>query len=362
MNTYRLALIGFGNVGQGFAQVIQERGTMLEQRFGIGLQVVAVSDVLKGSVYDPAGLDPGILLDAIRFTGTLNTVSAPAHDWNALRTIEESNANVIIELSPTDLASAEPARTHLRRALELSKHVITTNKGPIALHYTELKALADAHGVDIGVEGTVMSGTPAIHFGQELLAAAGIRRIQGIVNGTANYILTRMASGATYAAALEEAQEHGYAETTPIGDVEGHDAAAKMVILANLLMDTPLSLLEVKRTGITLLTPEDIRRAQSEGNVWKLIGRVEHRNGRVTASVHPTCLPGSHPLASVSGALNALTFTTDLLGDVTISGPGAGRLETGYALLCDLLAIYQKQNQGRKRPDCSPILRAGGQR
>ena len=181
----------------------------------------------------------------------------------------------MIELSYTDLKTGEPAITHLRRALELGKHVVTTNKGPIALKYPELKALAEKNHVEIGAEGTVMSGTPSLRMAQELLAAARIRKIQGIVNGTTNYILTQMEAGATYADALKDAQAKGYAEADPTGDVEGFDAAGKVVIMANLLMGQALTLADVDRKGITQLTPDDIAAAKAAGERWKLIGRVE---------------------------------------------------------------------------------------
>lgn len=343
MKTYRLALIGFGNVGQGFAQILRDRGDALAQQFGVLLQIVAVSDLLKGSLYDPDGLDPAVLLDAVKTSGKLDAVPAPYHGWDALRTIADSNADAVVELSYTDLKTGEPAISHLRKAIESGKHVVTTNKGPIALRYPELKALANAHGVEIGVEGTVMSGTPSLRLGSELLSAAGITCIQGIINGTTNYILTQMESGATYADALAEAQAKGYAEADPTGDVEGYDAAGKVVILANLLMGQSLSMADVDRTGITRLTPQDISAAKNAGERWKLIGKVERQDGKVRASVRPTRLPVTHPLASVGGATNAITFTTDLLGDVTLVGPGAGRLETGYALIGDLLALYRKE-------------------
>jgi homoserine dehydrogenase len=343
MKTYRLALIGFGNVGQGFTQILQERGEDLAQRYGARFQIVAVTDLLKGSVHDPNGFSPTALLDSIRATGKLDTVPASHRGWDAQQTILNSNADAIVELSYTDLQTGEPALTHLRLALENGKHVVTTNKGPIALRYPELKKLADAHNAEIGAEGTVMSGTPSLRLGQELLAAAGITRIQGIINGTTNYILTQMESGLPYAAALEQAQSLGYAEADPTGDVEGHDAAGKAVILANLLMGASLTMKDVERCGITKLTSQDIASAKADGQRWKLIGCVERKNGRVTAGVAPTRLSLNHPLASVGGATNALTFTTDLLGEVTLIGPGAGRLETGYALVCDLLAIHRKQ-------------------
>jgi len=341
MKTYRLALIGFGNVGQGLAEILRDRGAELAQTVGAEFVITAVSDLLKGSVYDPQGLDAGELLTAVGRDGTLGSVVTPGSGWDALETIAQSNADVVVELSYTDLATGQPALDHIRAALAGGKHVITTNKGPIALAYPELADLAAQNGVCLGVEGTVMSGTPALRLGQELLAGAGVRRIQGILNGTTNYILTQMEGGATYAAALAEAQARGYAEADPTGDVEGVDAAGKVVILANLLMGEALTMADVRRTGISGLTAEDVAEAAAAGERWKLIGSVERENGRVQAGVQPVRLPVSHPLAGVSGATNAITYSTDLLGDVTLVGPGAGRMETGYALISDLLAIHR---------------------
>lgn len=345
MQTYRLAIIGFGNVGQGFTQILRDKGADLAQQSGARFQIVAVSDLLKGSVHDPKGIDPAALLDSIAATAKLDRVTAPDRAWQALETIERSQADIVIELSYTDLKTGEPAITHLRRALELGRHVVTTNKGPIALKYPELKALAEKHGVEIGAEGTVMSGTPSLRLAQELLSAAHIRKIQGIVNGTTNYILTQMEAGVPYADALQDAQVKGYAEADPTGDVEGFDAAGKVVIMANLLMGQALTLADVDRQGITQLTPADMAEAKAASERWKLIGRVETIGEQLTASVKPTRLPSTHPLASVSGATNAITFSTDLLGDVTLVGPGAGRIETGYAIVGDLLAIHRKHQK-----------------
>ncbi len=189
-----------------------------------------------------------------------------------------------------------------------------------------------------------MSGTPALRMGQELLVGAGVRKVQGILNGTTNYILTQMEAEASYEEALQDAQEKGYAEADPSGDVEGHDAAGKVVIIANLLMGLPLTMADVECEGITGLTPDDIADARAALERWKLIGSVEKtESGGYEASVKPVRLPLTHPLASVGGATNAITYTTDLLGDVTLVGPGAGRIETGYALLGDLLAIHRKR-------------------
>jgi homoserine dehydrogenase len=342
MQTVRVALIGFGNVGQGFAQILRDHDEQLARQYDIQITIVAISDIHKGSLYNASGLDPTALLKAVASTDRLDSVSAPRHGWDALRTISDTTADTILELSYTDLKTGEPAYTHLRHAITAGKNVVTSNKGPVALHYPELKALADANHVQIGIEGTVMSGTPSLRLGSEFLSAAGITSIQGIINGTTNYILTQMESGASYASALAEAQAAGYAEADPTGDVEGYDAAGKTVILANLLMGGSLSISDIDRTGITQLTPQDIADALASGERWKLISKVECTNGKITGSVRPTRLSISHPLASVSGATNAITFTTLLLGDVTLIGPGAGRLETGYALLTDLLAMHRK--------------------
>ena len=313
---------------------------MLEQ-FGVRFRIVGVSDNLKGSIHDPAGFEPGDLLDAVRLSGNLGGVDAPDRGWDGAEMAARSSADVVVELSYTDLETGEPATSHIRAALESGKHVVTTNKGPVALHYAELAEMARERGLEIGVEGTVMSGTPAVLNGMNLLRAAGIKRVQGILNGTCNYILTRMEEGSTYEDALQEAQDNGYAEADPTGDVEGFDAAGKVVILANLLMGVPIGMDDVDRTGISGLTPADISAAQDAGERWKLIGTLEPADGGVTASVRPERMSLAHPLASVGGATNAITYSTELLGDVTLVGPGAGRLETGYSVLVDLLEIHR---------------------
>jgi homoserine dehydrogenase len=339
MSGHRLLLIGFGNVGQGLAQILRDRGNELASRFNCPLKIVAVSDLLKGNVSNPDGLDPAALLAAIKAHGDLRHLAGAKPEWDALKAIQESDADTVVELSYTDLKTGEPAFTHLCAALSRGKHVITTNKGPVALHYAELMELAQKHGATVGVEGTVMSGTPSLRLGREMLAAAGIKRIQGILNGTTNYILTRMEQGATYPAALAEAQAEGYAEADPTGDVEGFDAAAKVVILAHLMFNANLSMRDVRRTGITGLTVDDIAQARANRERWKMIGSLERVNGKLVASVAPVRLSVDHPLAGVGGATNAITYSTELLGDVTLIGPGAGRIQTGYAIIGDLLAL-----------------------
>ena len=341
MKESRLMIVGLGNVGQALLQIIRDDADFLGTRFGVRFKVVAVNDMRLGSLYDPNGLSLQALLEGTN-AGELASVQAAQKGWSVETMLEQADADTLVEASFTDLQTGEPATSYIRKALSLGKHVVTTNKGPIALHFHELEALAQEHGVSIGFEGTVMSGTPAMALGINLLAAAGIQKIQGILNGTTNFILSQMETGKGYEDALAEAQALGYAEADPTGDVEGFDAAGKVVILSNLVMGAKISMQDVDRKGITQLTSQDIQNAKEDGRRWKLIGAVENVEGQIKASVQPTALPVEHPLANVGGATNAITYTTRLLGDVTLIGAGAGRLETGYALINDLLAIHGK--------------------
>ncbi len=333
--TYRLAMIGFGSVGQGFVQILQRRSDWLEEHYGVALRLVGVG-TRSWCSYDPAGLAPGALLDAAQ----AGRDRLPARrDWSPSDLVERAEADVLVEVSSTDLSTGEPATGHIRAAFARGMHVVTANKGPIALHGRALLAEAAAAGRTLGYEGTVMSGTPALRLGWSALAGCELRAVRGIVNGTTNYILSQMDGGAPYAEALAEAQRLGYAETDPTGDVEGHDAAGKAVILANMLLGGDLRIEDVVCQGITRLAPEDVAAAHAAGERWKLLAHVAREEGRVVASVRPVRLPLAHPLASVGGATNALTFDTDLLGEVTLIGPGAGGVATGFALLSDILAL-----------------------
>ena len=336
---YRLALIGFGSAGQGLAQILRDHSAALMHRYGVDLRIVAICTQRRGSLYDPQGLDPAALLAAIAHDGHLRSVEGQ-RDWSPLDMIDQATADVLIELSPTNLSTGEPATSHMRAALGRGMHTITANKGPIALHLPELRRLAADARLYLGYEGTVMSGTPALRLGWSDLAGCEVRELRGIVNGTTNYILTQMEGGMSYADALAEAQRLGYAEADPTGDVEGYDAAAKAVILANVVMDARLSLADIERAGITTLTRDTIEAARASGERWKLIARVWRAGAQVHASVQPTRLPISHPLASADGATNALTYTTDLLGEVTLIGPGAGGVATGFAVISDVLALH----------------------
>lgn len=338
-----LLLIGFGTVGQGLAELLLEKTAVLSRDFGADFRVVGIVDMLKGSVYDPKGIDLRLSLDLARSGRPLSGRT----DEDALSMIRKARADVMLEATYTDIRTAEPATSHIRAALERGMHVVTTNKGPLALHFRELETLARNMKREFLFEGTVMSGTPLLNLIRETLAGAGIREIKGILNGTTNYILTRMEEGASFEAALKKAQELGYAEAVPDADVLGWDALAKVTILANAVFGADKKPFDSPCEGITNISAADIAGARGAGKRFKLIGRVWREGDEVRAEVSPSQIEISHPLAGVMGVTNAVTIATDTIGEITIVGPGAGRRETGYSMLADLLHIGRRDSSRR---------------
>lgn len=340
---FKLAFIGFGVVGQGLAEILCEKRDLLKEKYEFEFEIVAISDMDLGSVYDPDGLDLGKVLDMIKRERSLSEYPEAETGWDSIRTIKETNADTIIEVTFTDMESGGPALEHVREALNEGKNVVSTNKGPVAQEVKELEKLAEENDAYYKFEGTVLSGTPALNLAMKNLAGCEIKEIKGIVNGTTNYILTKMEEGMGYEEALQKAQDLGYAEADPSGDVEGVDAQGKTLILSNTVMGGDMDLRDIEREGITDLTLKDIKKAKEDGYRWKLIAHSKKEKGDVKAKVSPEKLPLDHPLAGVMGPTNAVTFFTDHLGDVTIIGPGAGKEETGYSLLVDLLAINEEE-------------------
>jgi homoserine dehydrogenase len=298
--TFRIGLLGRGTVGGAFAQLLAERADHVAHITGLRPEI---SGVLR------------------RSEGDFEQILA--------------GSELIVEL----MGGLEPARDHVLRAMAAGKHVVTANKQLLAEHGEELWATAREHGVQLRFEAAVGGVVPVIRVLQESLAAAHVERLHGIVNGTTNFILTRMAeTGATYADALAEAQELGYAEADPTDDVTGKDAAAKMAILARLAFDTPVALHQIPYEGIEHLTADDMEYARELGLGLKLIGTAERVDGGLSVRVHPAFLYGAHPLASINGSFNAVTIESDAITEITLSGPGAGGPQTASAVLGDVIS------------------------
>ena len=337
---YKIAFIGFGTVARGLAEILVEKVEFLKRNYDFDFKVVAISDPLVGEVHNPAGIS---LKEALSLWKDGRKLGEELGEtgWNSLRVVRESEADIILEATPTNLDTGEPGITHIREALKAGKHVATTNKGPIALFYRELIELSKEKNVLLRFEGTVLSGTPTLNLALYDLPGVDIVEIRGIVNGTTNFILTEMEKGKTYEEALKEAQRLGYAEAEPDADVEGYDALAKIVILSNVLLGADLSPEDVERKGITKLTLDDMERAKREGKRWKLIAKAKKEGNRVVAGVSPQLIGKEDFLYHIMGVINAVQFKTDVLREVTIVGPGAGGKEAGYALLTDMLDIHR---------------------
>jgi homoserine dehydrogenase len=253
---------------------------------------------------------------------------------SALDVIESVEAEVVVEVTPVNIKDAEPALSHITKAFKTGKHVVTTNKGPLALAMPALTELADYNNVYLRFSGTVGGGTPMLDFAKRCLAGDKITAIKGILNGTTNYILTEMSQNrVTFQEALENAQKLGYAEREPSMDIDGFDTACKVVILANWILNKKITLKDVNRTGIRNVSLKALDEAAKKGNTIKLIGSIDDG-----VTVKPTEIPKNDPLC-VSGVLNAVTFFTEFAGEQTLVGRGAGGMETASAVLRDLLDI-----------------------
>ena len=341
---FKLAFIGYGTVGQGLTEILLEKKRMLEEKYDFSFSVVAISDLFKGSVYDETGLNMKKVLEIVKSNKKLDEYPSGIKGLDSISTIKDTVADTIIEVTFTDVKTGEPALTHIKAALQVGKNVVSTNKGPVVKQVADLLDLAEKNNASYGFEGVVISGTPVINLVKYTLAGNKINSFKGILNGTTNFILTKMEEGMSYDDALKKAQKLGYAEADPSGDVEGFDALGKVVILTNVVLGKKITWEDVERKGITEITVKDIESAKKQGKRWKLIGSAEVKaDGSVKAKVWPEKLPLNDPLSGIGGATNALTFSTDELGPVTIVGPGAGRRETGFALLIDLLEINRKK-------------------
>ncbi|TVP70188.1 MAG: homoserine dehydrogenase [Nitriliruptor sp.] len=310
-------MLGCGTVGGGVATILAREADDITARTGAKLELVriAVRDTSR---------DRGLALPA----GTFTT--------DPLAVVEAEDIDVIVEV----MGGREPAGSLIRRALELGKPVVTANKELVAHEGPELYAAAQAAGVDLAYEAAVAGAIPIIKPLKESLAGDRVLRVVGILNGTTNYILTRMTEeGADYAEVLADAQALGYAEADPTADVGGHDAAAKCAILASLAFDTTVHADDVFTQGIETVNATDIRVADRLGYVIKLLGIASEVDGRVGVRVHPAFLPKEHPLASVRGAFNAVYVEAAAAGELMFYGPGAGAEPTGSAVVGDIIDV-----------------------
>lgn len=312
-----VGIIGFGTVGTGVAKTVLNNADLIRRRVGTPIEVVRVAD-----------------LDILKDRGV--TMAPGVLTTDAKQVLADPDIDIVIEL----IGGYDTAKRIILDAIAAGKHVVTANKALLALHGEEIFAAATRKGVELGFEASVGGGIPVLRALTEGLAGNTIESIYGIINGTSNYILSRMTQeGHDFQAVLQDAQQAGYAEADPTFDVAGVDSAHKLAILVNLAYGTPVNFKDIYTEGITNLTPTDIAYAKQFGCTIKLLGIAKYVNGEIEARVHPTMLPSSSPIAQVEDVYNAIQLVGDAVGDVVLYGRGAGSMPTGSAVVSDLIAI-----------------------
>ncbi len=331
----RIILCGFGVVGQSLVKLFESRAEDLYAKYGLKPRIVGVFDS-KGSAIDPSGLNFNKLIETKKKFGTVKNYLSTKNSMSGIDMLKNVEADVLIETTVSNYKDAEPGMTHITTAMKKGMHVISVNKGPLALAFPSLLELAIYNQVMFKFSGTVGGGTPILDYAKNSLSGERITSFAGILNGTTNYILTNMGTGVTYEEALKDAKDKGYVEADEALDLDGLDAAAKLVILANWIMGMKVTLPDINCTGIRKVAAEDIKKAAKNNRAIKLIASCNKE-----LVVGPKEVPNDDPLC-VNGTLNAIAFTSEHSGTQTIIGKGAGGMETASSILRDLLDIRQE--------------------
>ncbi|MCE2614503.1 MAG: homoserine dehydrogenase [Nitrosopumilus sp. (ex Thoosa mismalolli)] len=331
----RIILCGFGVVGQSLVKLFDSRAEDLYAKYGLKPRVVGVFDS-KGSAVDSSGLEFNKLVEVKKKFGTVKNYANTKNSMTGIEMLENVDADVLIETTASNYKDAEPGMTHITTAMKKGMHVISVNKGPLALAFPSLMELATYNQVMFKFSGTVGGGTPILDYAKNSLSGERITSFSGILNGTTNYILTNMATGLSFDEALKDAKDKGYVEADESLDLDGLDAAAKLVILANWVMGMKVTLPDINCTGIRKVTTDDIKKAVKNNSSVKLIASCNKE-----LVVSPIEVSNEDPLC-VNGTLNAIAFTSEHSGTQTIIGRGAGGMETASSILRDLLDIRKE--------------------
>lgn len=339
MRTARLAIIGLGNVGRRLLELIDSKNDSLRARHDLQLVVTGAADS-GGAATSNEGLKTAEILRLKRAKKGIAAYTHTGHrGMPPQELVRQCRPDILVELSLTDLKDGEPGLSTIREALSSKIHVATANKGPLVLAYQELAALAKKNGVQLLHSATVTGGLPTLNIGTRDLAVATIDKFEGVVNGTTNYILTRMTEGQSYAEALKHAQDIGMAEADPTLDVDGWDAANKLVIIANAVLRRPTTLQDLTVEGIRGVKPEDLRQATEHRQVIKLIALAEKIGEDYELSVRPTRLDRSHPLSKVGAGMMGVMYHTDINGTIFAAIEEQDPYPTAAGVLRDIVQI-----------------------
>lgn len=336
MTNYKLALLGFGNVGQAFAKLLLRKREELADRYAISFSVTGIATGSHGSVIDEKGIDIEAALRAMERGVALDALSK-VNVSDSMDFIAQCDADVLFENTAVSYADGQPALDHLRSALGRGMHGITANKGPVVFGYGELSKLAKKMGKRFFFESTVMDGAPVFSVFREALPAANVRSFKGILNSTSNLILSQMVDGRSLDEAVAYAQSIGIAESDPSGDIEGWDAAIKVSALVTVLMGATITPEQVERKGIEDFTPAKISEAKTEGKRWKLICSAKTEGDTLVASVGPEMVGVESAFYSIEGTTSMVSFESDVLGELSLIEKNPGPDTTAYGLLADFI-------------------------
>lgn len=335
-----IGMLGYGNVGRALARLLVRKTAILRDQYDLTFRVTGMATQSRGYAINPDGLDMEEALRTVDGGGRLGALHQGKPVADTLAFIKTCPADLFMEATWLNPQTGQPATDYARAVLSAGRHLVTSNKGPVAFAYRELSALAAQKGVGFFFESTVMDGAPVLGIGREALLATTVHRIRGILNSTTNYILTALEKGVSFEEAVDGAQQIGVAEADPSNDLEGWDAAVKIVVLANVLMGGDLHPPDVDRTGIMNVTGADARAALQAGQRIKLVCEaVRDDSGAVRARVRPERLPLSDPLAQVSQTSSAVTFETDTLHHLTLIEGDTDPSTTAYGMLVDMINI-----------------------
>jgi len=337
MKKINLAVLGYGNAGRAFGKMLLDKKQEIIKKYGAEVRITAIATKTKGTLVDKNGIDLAKIEKELceygRFTAGV--------EKSAMEVAETADYDVLVELTTLEIFSGQPAIDHIKAAFARGKHVITANKGPIAWAYRELSAMADERKCLFFYETTVMDGAPVFNLVEHTLKMCKVTEIRGILNSTTNFLLKELTEGVPYESAIEKGRKIGFVEADPSLDVLGWDAAAKVCSLLNVLMDAGITPLDIDRKGIEDVTAENIREAKERGKVIKLIcgGRV--KDGKAEGFVKPQEIDNGDLFASISGASSVVSFTTDLMGTVSVVAHEPGIKETAYGVFGDTLRIIE---------------------
>ncbi|WP_303857602.1 homoserine dehydrogenase [Aminicella lysinilytica] len=341
MRNVKVAMLGFGNAGQAFAKMLWDKESDIEKRYGCGVIVTAISTRTKGTIINDDGIDLVKACDDIKACGHFAEDTTGLCNASDFEVIRSADYDVICELTPLEIKTGQPAIDHIREAFVHGSHVITANKGPIAWAYRELADMARTKGLMFFYETTVMDGTPVFNLVDHDLKLCRVTEVSGILNSTTNYILEEMAAGRDYDAIIAEGKRRGFIEEDPAMDIEGFDAAAKITALLNVLMDAGITPDQVDRKGIENITLEDIKAAEEDGKVIKLLCRGTVEGGKVKATVGPQLVDKGDMLATIDSTTSIVSITTDLMGKVSIVEHAPEIEQTAYGIFGDLLRVME---------------------